>query len=157
MPATSLVLIGAITPLSGIIGSLAWPRLQRKLGWSNLRALVALVLVAAVIPLYGCLGFLPWLKGAKFGGLTTKGEMWALAVYFGTFTRVWFLDESSMLTTPKRGFQGSVYGAFQSYARSVFAELIPPGEEARWYGLYSITDKVLAFILCHDLSLMESL
>ncbi|KIO32368.1 hypothetical protein M407DRAFT_108487 [Tulasnella calospora MUT 4182] len=122
MPATSLVLIGAITPLSGIIGSLAWPRLQRKLGWSNLRALVALVLVAAVIPLYGCLGFLPWLKGAKFGGLTTKGEMWALAVYFG-----------------------SVYGAFQSYARSVFAELIPPGEEARWYGLYSITDKSSSF------------
>ncbi|KAG8944675.1 Autophagy protein 22 [Tulasnella sp. 424] len=122
MPATSLVLIGAITPLSGIIGSLAWPKLQRKLGWSNLRALVALVLVAAVIPLYGCLGFVPWLKGAKFGGLTTKGEMWALAVYFG-----------------------SVYGAFQSYARSVFAELIPPGEEARWYGLYSITDKSSSF------------
>ncbi|KAG8943959.1 Autophagy protein 22 [Tulasnella sp. 408] len=122
MPATSLVLIGAITPLSGIIGSLAWPRLQRRLGWSNLRALVALVLVAAVIPLYGCLGFVPWLKGAKFGGLTTKGEMWALAVYFG-----------------------SVYGAFQSYARSVFAELIPPGEEARWYGLYSITDKSSSF------------
>ncbi|KAG8990571.1 Autophagy protein 22 [Tulasnella sp. 427] len=122
MPATSLVLIGAITPLSGIIGSLAWPKLQRKLGWSNLKALVALVLVAAVIPLYGCLGFVPWLKGAKFGGLTTRGEMWALAVYFG-----------------------SVYGAFQSYARSVFAELIPPGEEARWYGLYSITDKSSSF------------
>ena len=24
----------------------------------------------------------------------------------------------------------------------MFAELIPPGEEARWYGLFSITDKV---------------
>lgn len=27
---------------------------------------------------------------------------------------------------------GSVYGAFQSYARALYAELIPPGEEARW-------------------------
>lgn len=37
---------------------------------------------------------------------------------------------------------GSLYGAFQAYARALFAELIPLGEEARWYGLFSITDKV---------------
>jgi len=37
---------------------------------------------------------------------------------------------------------GSVYGAFQGYARAFYAELLPPGEEARWYGLFSITDKV---------------
>ncbi|KAH9475205.1 Autophagy-related protein 22 [Psilocybe cubensis] len=36
---------------------------------------------------------------------------------------------------------GSVYGAFQGYARALYAELLPPGEEARWYGLFSITDK----------------
>lgn len=24
-------------------------------------------------------------------------------------------------------------GAFQGYARAFYAELIPPGEEARWY------------------------
>jgi len=40
--------------------------------------------------------------------------------------------------------EGSVYGAFQSYARAFYAELLPPGEEARWYGLFSITDKVRA-------------
>lgn len=38
---------------------------------------------------------------------------------------------------------GSVYGAFQGYARAFYAELLPPGEEAQWYGLFSITDKVL--------------
>jgi len=37
---------------------------------------------------------------------------------------------------------GSVYGAFQGYSRAFYAELLPPGEEARWYGLFSITDKV---------------
>ena len=35
-----------------------------------------------------------------------------------------------------------MYGAFQGYARAFYAEFIPPGEEARWYGLFSITDKV---------------
>ncbi|KAG8908283.1 Autophagy protein 22 [Tulasnella sp. 403] len=84
MPATSLVLIGVITPMSGIAGSLLWPRLQRRLGWTNLHALVMLVLIAAIIPLYGCLGFVPYLRKARFGGLTTRGEMWFLAIYFGT-------------------------------------------------------------------------
>ena len=36
---------------------------------------------------------------------------------------------------------GFVYGAFQGYARAFYAELIPKGEEAKWYALFSITDK----------------
>jgi MFS transporter, UMF1 family len=126
MPPSSLILIGILTPVSGIIGSLIWPRIQRSVGWSNLRVLTILIVTASLIPAYGCLGFL--FEGnveetsgvrIKFGGLTTPGEMYALAVVFG-----------------------SVYGAFQGYARAFYAELIPPGEEARWYGLFSITDKV---------------
>jgi len=41
---------------------------------------------------------------------------------------------------------GSVYGAFQGYARAFYGELIPRGEEARWYGLFSITDKSSSFL-----------
>ena len=40
---------------------------------------------------------------------------------------------------------GFVYGAFQAYARAFYAELIPKGEEAKWYALFSITDKVRKF------------
>ncbi|KAJ2913083.1 hypothetical protein MD484_g7334, partial [Candolleomyces efflorescens] len=134
MPPSSLILVGILTPLSGIIGSLLWPKLQRKLGWTNLKILVLLVVLASLIPAYGCLGFLfesrhtsgsPEAMGieVKFGGLTTPGEMFGLAVVFG-----------------------SVYGAFQGYARAFYAELIPPGEEARWYGLFSITDKSSSFV-----------
>ncbi|KAI0755614.1 autophagy-type protein 22 [Fomes fomentarius] len=125
MPPSSLILIGALTPTAGILGSLAWPAVQRRLGWSNLRVLVVLVAMASAIPAYGCLGFLPVFQRAsvKFGGLTTPGEMYVLAVYFG-----------------------SVYGAFQGYARAFYAEFIPPGEEARWYGLFSITDKSSSFV-----------
>jgi UMF1 family MFS transporter len=84
MSPSALILIGILTPTSGIMGSLLWPSLQRKFGWSNLKILVLLVIMASMIPAYGCLGFL--LQGrTKFGGLTTQGEMFALAVYFGTF------------------------------------------------------------------------
>lgn len=84
MPATSLVIIGIITPLAGIIGSLVWPVLQRCLGWSNLRVLVTLVCLASFLPAYGCLGFLSVFREGRvrFGGLTTPAEMYALAVYF---------------------------------------------------------------------------
>ncbi|KAF8966154.1 autophagy-type protein 22 [Flammula alnicola] len=122
MSPSALILIGVLTPTSGILGSLVWPILQRRFRWSNLKVLVVLVIMASMIPAYGCLGFV--IQGrARFGGLTTQGEMFALAVYFG-----------------------SVYGAFQGYARAFYAELLPPGEEARWYGLFSITDKSSSFI-----------
>ncbi|CAA7266784.1 unnamed protein product [Cyclocybe aegerita] len=122
MSPSALILVGVLTPTAGIAGSLLWPVLQRRLGWSNLRILVVLVGMASMIPLYGCLGFLVQGK-VRFGGLTTQEEMFVLAVYFG-----------------------SVYGAFQGYARAFYAELLPPGEEARWYGLFSITDKSSSFI-----------
>lgn len=84
MPASSLILIGIISPLSGIIGSLVWPAIQRRCGWSNLRVLVTLVCLASLLPAYGCLGFLSVFRNGrvKFGGLTTPGEMYGLAVYF---------------------------------------------------------------------------
>ena len=90
LPAGALVIVGVLTPLAGILGSVLWPRLQRVLGWSNIRCMLALVLLASLIPVYGCLGFLkvfrrsPSHGGYRFGGLTTKEEMFGLALYFGT-------------------------------------------------------------------------
>jgi UMF1 family MFS transporter len=82
--------------------------------------LTLLIIAASIIPLYGVIGlFAP--RGARWG-LRVPEEMFVLAVYFG-----------------------ALYGAFQSYARALYAEIIPPGEEARWYGLFSITDKVCVF------------
>ncbi|KIM61007.1 hypothetical protein SCLCIDRAFT_93871, partial [Scleroderma citrinum Foug A] len=119
-----LVLIGVLTPLMGIVGSLAFPYIQRRLGWSNLRIVIFLALAVSCIPAYGCLGFIPFVKhNLPFGGLTTPGEMFGLAIYFGF-----------------------AYGAFQSYARACYAELIPKGEEARWYALFSVTDKSSSFL-----------
>lgn len=84
MSPSALILVGALSPLAGILGSLLFPLLQRRLRLSNLRVLIVLVAMASAVPAYGCLGFLPVFKhgSLKFGGLTTQGEMYALAVYF---------------------------------------------------------------------------
>ena len=84
MPATSLILIGIISPVAGIAGSLVWPRIQKAMGWSNLRVLVTLVCLASLLPAYGCLGFIPAFRNGtiRFGGLTTPAEMYVLSVYF---------------------------------------------------------------------------
>lgn len=143
MPASSLIIVGILTNVSGILGSLAWPRIQAYFQWSNKKVLIVLVMMCSLIPAYGCLGFLPifndrsedelHITKLRLGGLTTPGEMFGLAVYFGT-----------------------VYGAFQGYARAFYAGLIPPGEEARWYGLYSITDKVRRCAFCSHSLLIHS-
>jgi MFS transporter, UMF1 family len=120
MPPSSLILVGVLTPSAGILGALLWPILQRRLGLTSLRVLILLIIAASIIPLYGVIGqFAP--RGARWG-LRVPAEMFVLAVYFG-----------------------GLYGAFQSYARVLYAEIVPPGEEARWYGLFSITDKVCVF------------
>ena len=84
MQPSALILIGVITPLSGILGSLVWPRIQKRFEWSNLKILVILLVLASLVPAYGCLGFLKiFQESSHFGGLTTQGEMFGLAVYFG--------------------------------------------------------------------------
>ncbi|KAG7445559.1 uncharacterized protein BT62DRAFT_932674 [Guyanagaster necrorhizus] len=107
MRPSALILIGVLTPCTGILGSLLWPMIQRKF-LSNLKILIILVILCSAIPAYGCLGFV-FQGRTSFGGLTSQREMFGLAVDFGC-----------------------VYGAFQSYARAFYAELLPPGEEARW-------------------------
>jgi UMF1 family MFS transporter len=86
MQPSALILVGVLTPTSGILGSLIWPVLQRRYKWSNLKVLIILVTLASLMPAYGCLGFLPVLKGkGRFGGLTTQGELFGLAVFFGWY------------------------------------------------------------------------
>jgi UMF1 family MFS transporter len=120
LPPSPLIIVGILAPTAGIVGSLVWPRIQKRLNVSNQIVLIILVALTSMVPLYGCIGI--WVQSG-FGGLKTKEEMYVLAAYFGV-----------------------MYGAFQAYARASYAELIPPGEEARWYGLFSITDKSSSFL-----------
>ncbi|PLW07655.1 hypothetical protein PCANC_24965 [Puccinia coronata f. sp. avenae] len=122
MSPSHLILIGVIVPTTGILGALLAPRIQKRLTYcaglnGSLNMFKLLIAASCLVPCYVSITLI-------FGVpvLTTEAEMFVLAGVFGLF-----------------------YGAFQSYARSVYAELIPPGQEAKWYALYSITDKSSSF------------
>ena len=123
MNSQQLLAITVLSPLAGALGSMSSPYIQKQLKWSNHRSLVAIVLAGLFVPFYGLLGFLPFFKSIGFGGFTTAEEMFGFAIYFG-----------------------AIYGAFQSYARTVFSGLIPPGQEAHWFSIYAISSKSTSFI-----------
>ena len=93
-------------------------------------------------PCLRMLGFLLWGTNEVWRVDYTRGDVW-----FGGLFRlvIFYLHFNIQLLRGLIRLQslpGLVYGAFQGYARAFYAELIPLGEEARWYGLFSITDKV---------------
>jgi MFS transporter, UMF1 family len=105
MPPSSLILVGVLAPSAGILCALLWPILQRRLSITSLRVLILLIITAGVIPLHGVIGlFAP--RGAR-KGIRVPAEMFVIGVYFGP-----------------------LYGAFQNYARALYAKSIPPDEEA---------------------------
>ncbi|BGP55708.1 Autophagy protein 22 [Rhodotorula sphaerocarpa] len=116
LPTSSLIVISILSPLSGLTGALAVPRLQHsaalaRFGLTTHRTLLLIVVAATIIPLWGLLA------------LRSALQMYLLACVFG------FL-----------------YGSFQAYARSCFSDLIPPSRSAQFFGLYSITDKSSSFL-----------
>ncbi|CAH7689556.1 autophagy-related protein 22-like protein [Phakopsora pachyrhizi] len=128
MKPSHLILIGIITPLTGILGSMIiGPKLLNFFNRSinfyfndkpNHHLLKIIVILSCFIPGYVSTSVL--IK--KFNVLSTEIEMYILSGIFGFF-----------------------YGAFQAYSRAVYSELIPIGQEAKWYALYSITDKSSSF------------
>ena len=158
MQPSALVLIGVITPTAGILGSLVWPVLQRRYAWTNLKVLIILVIMASMIPAYGCLGFLPLFRRVKFGGLTTQGEMFGLAVYFGErpptvncpvanhSSQVPFMAPSKATPEPSMlscsPLERRRDGDSQHFSAPICTRYL--SDHSHRYGLFSITDKVMS-------------
>lgn len=82
-----------------------------------------LVLSLCILTFIPCYGFFGFLKDSGIWeecpiGLVQKTEMYFLAIVFG-----------------------SVLGPVQSYARTFFTDLIPPGQEAEYFGVFEISDR----------------
>jgi len=71
-----------------------------------------------IIPIYGLMAYIPFIKSWGVGGLQQAWEIYPLAFVHGI-----------------------VMGGLNSYCRSFYGLLIPPGSEAAFYALYAITDK----------------
>lgn len=117
MAPAKVIVVGVLVFLTATGSSIYVPRLQRRLGCSNLKLLVYVVVLAQAVPLYGCLGLL-----LPFGGLRTEGEMYVAAAWTGMVGP--FISCLLKLMSPQ------LLGPFNSYARAVYAEMIPPVSEA---------------------------
>jgi UMF1 family MFS transporter len=116
---TIAVALLSITSIgSGIIGAFAWPHIQRHLSLQPKSVLLCCIAGLEIIPLYGLLGFLPMFRSLGFIGLQQAWEIYPIAV-----------------------LHGFAMSGVSSYARSVFAPLIPDGKEAAFFALYAVTDK----------------
>lgn len=118
MNSSALALINVIVTLSGICGAFTWSKVSRMMKMSPSHTILTCICIFELIPLYGLLGYLPWIQRLGTGGLQQPWEMYPLGAAYGL-----------------------VLGGLSSYCRSLYGELIPPGNEAAFYALYAITDK----------------
>jgi len=123
MKSSKLIVIGILTPSMGIMGALIFSAVQKHIRYfnsgadSSLKILKLVVIPTSAIPLYVSTSVL---FGTK--ALTMERDMYLVAGFFGMF-----------------------YGGFQSYSRAVYTQLLPPGQEARWNSLFSLTAKASSF------------
>ncbi|KAF2851601.1 autophagy-related protein-like protein 22 [Plenodomus tracheiphilus IPT5] len=118
MGSIAIALLSITSIGSGIIGAFAWPRVQQYFSLQPKTILLCCVAGMEVIPLYGLLGYIPLFQKLGFIGLQKAWEIYPIAVLHGT-----------------------VMGGISSYARAVYAPLIPQGSEAAFFALYAVTDK----------------
>ncbi|KAI0237445.1 Autophagy protein 22 [Massospora cicadina] len=108
-----LMVAALIAPLAAAVGCVFWSRLRTALAFSTKTMILILTALYILLPAYGLIG----LGGLGFG-LVTKVEVFVFAVY-----------------------HGFLLGAIQSFYRVLYSEMVPPGKENEFFGLYEITDK----------------
>ncbi|KAG9243840.1 autophagy-related protein 22-like protein [Calycina marina] len=118
MRSEALGLISVIGTTSGVIGAFTWASISRTFYLRPHQTILACICLFEIIPLYGLLSYIPAIQRLGVFGLQQPWEMYPIAFIYGF-----------------------VLGGLSSYCRSLFGELIPPGNEAAFYALYAITDK----------------
>ncbi len=120
MQTIELIILSAEAPFMGAVGMRIFRYWQVKYGYSSKQMLVRGLYIMSSIPVYGFLGMLrTWGWWAECPvGLVQKNEMYFLCIAFGI-----------------------VLGPTQSYARTFFTDLIPPGQEAEYFGVFEISDR----------------
>lgn len=101
-----------------MVGAFSWPHIAARFSLSSKTVLIACIVGLEIIPLYGLLGLFPFIQRLGVGGIQKPFEIYLVGI-----------------------IHGIVMGGISSYARSVYAPLIPEGSEAAFFALYAVTDK----------------
>lgn len=118
MGTVPIALLSITATSSGVLGAFVWPKISSRYSLTNAQTIIACIALMEIIPLYGLLGYIPIIQALGVGGLQQSWEIYPLGV-----------------------IHGLVMGGLNSYCRSFYGGLIPPGSEAAFYALYAITDK----------------
>jgi UMF1 family MFS transporter len=115
-----IALLAFIIPAFAGIGIIFWLWVQRRWKVSTRDMVVYQLAFLASILVWGGLGNIP---GQTVIGLFSTTELYIFCICYGF-----------------------VLGAVQSYSRTLFVDLIPPGQESEFFGLFEISDKGSSFI-----------
>lgn len=122
----STIAVGTLSitaTMSGMTGAFLWPHVSRYFNLQENHTIMVCLALFEIIPLYGMLAYIPFVRNWGVFGLQQPWEIFPLAI-----------------------IHGIVSGGLNSYCRSFFGLLIPPGSEAAFYALYAATDKGSSFI-----------
>ena len=125
MGMTGLIVLGAEAPLFGALGMKLFRYIQIKRKLESQQMLLYGLYMLLALCCYALLGIIRdqhvW-DGMTFG-VVQKNEMFIVVIVYGL-----------------------LLGPVQSYSRTFFTDLIPPGQEAEYFGLYEVTDKGSSWI-----------
>eukprot|EP00158_Paraphelidium_tribonemae_P005503 Partr_v1_DN27376_c1_g1_i1_m46299 putative Vacuolar effluxer which mediate the efflux of amino acids resulting from autophagic degradation. The release of autophagic amino acids allows the maintenance of protein synthesis and viability during nitrogen starvation (By similarity) len=114
---SQLMIISVTAPFFAILGNFFFLHIVRnRLGFSSKKTLIILVSLVILIPVYGMIGLVT--PSNISIGIKSVAEMFVVG-----------------------GVYGFLIGALQSFSRSLFSELTPPGMESEFFALYEITDR----------------
>eukprot|EP00486_Rosalina_sp_Unknown_P007267 CAMPEP_0201573684 /NCGR_PEP_ID=MMETSP0190_2-20130828/17678_1 /ASSEMBLY_ACC=CAM_ASM_000263 /TAXON_ID=37353 /ORGANISM="Rosalina sp." /LENGTH=359 /DNA_ID=CAMNT_0048000937 /DNA_START=246 /DNA_END=1325 /DNA_ORIENTATION=- len=119
MTPTEAALLILLALLMGSFGGVLFLYIQRKIEWDAKRMLMIHIITFLCLCLYTIIGLIPDIPF----GLVHKGELYVFVFIYGLN-----------------------WGSIQSYARSVFAYIVPIGKESQMFALYEITDKGSSWI-----------
>jgi len=116
---TNQFLVAITVPIAAAIGSWLFYLVHQKFSLTAMQTLRLTLAVYLLLPIWGIIGYIP---SSPIG----FRQIWELY-----FIGAWY---------------GLILGANTSYSRTVFSDLIPPGEEAQFFSLYMTTGRASSWI-----------
>jgi MFS-type transporter involved in bile tolerance (Atg22 family) len=114
-----ITLVNFVSAITSIIGCVSVLSIQKYFDLRTKTMLMAILLATLILPLWGSFG----LNQEWNFGIRTETELWIFYVWFGIGT-------------------APIY----AYQQTMLAELIPPGKEGLFFGLFGIVSRASAWI-----------
>jgi MFS transporter, UMF1 family len=108
-----------VVPFAALIGNWVWLKIKNRFNFETKKMIMFTIVCMLFLPVYACLGFID----SSPIGLKQTWELYVFAAWYGFNV-----------------------GAIQSFTRTTYMALTPPGHESEFFGLFELTDKGSSWI-----------